>query len=124
MKNLINKLSLLTLLLLLSALVINARHNHSQTDTTKQKQHHTINDTTKTHHHNIEHNLKTPDGKEIWNKYCPIRGGEVDVETPTVEYKGKNIGFCCPGCDKKFMENPEKYMKNLSKDGKSFVGKK
>jgi YHS domain-containing protein len=60
---------------------------------------------------------------KIWNKYCPIRGGEVDPETPTVEYKGKVIGFCCPGCDEKFVKDPEKYLKNLSEDGQEFIGK-
>lgn len=59
----------------------------------------------------------------IWNKFCPVRGGEVDPETPTVEYNGKNIGFCCPGCDGKFSKDPEKYLKNLSEDGQEFVGK-
>ena len=61
---------------------------------------------------------------KIWNAVCPVKGGEVDPETPTVQYKGKNIGFCCPGCDSKFSADPEKYMKNLSEDGKKFVGKK
>jgi len=42
----------------------------------------------------------------------------------TVEYRGKLIGFCCAGCDKKFISDPENYMKNLSADGKIFIGKK
>ena len=57
---------------------------------------------------------------KIWNKYCPVKGGEVDPEAPTVEYMGKTIGFCCPGCDKKFSANPEKYIENLSEDGQTF----
>ncbi len=61
------------------------------------------------------------DTAKIWNKYCPVRGEEVDPESPTVMYKGKKIGFCCPGCDKKFKADPEKYMKNLSEDGKLFI---
>lgn len=60
----------------------------------------------------------------IWNKVCPIKGGEVDPESPTVLYDGKTIGFCCPGCDEKFKKNPEKYIKNLSEDGSTFVGSK
>lgn len=59
----------------------------------------------------------------IWNAYCPVSGDEVDRGTKTVEYKGKNIGFCCKSCIKKFNKNPEKYMKNLSEDGKKFIGK-
>lgn len=61
---------------------------------------------------------------KIWNKVCPVKGEEVDPEAPTVEYQGKTIGFCCPGCDKKFRAEPEKYMKNLSEDGTEFIGSK
>ena len=59
----------------------------------------------------------------IWNKVCPVKGEEVDVDAPTVEYNGKLIGFCCPGCDSKFQKDPEKYMKNLNEDGTKFIGK-
>ena len=59
---------------------------------------------------------------QIWNKVCPVKGEEVDSEAPTFEYKGKVIGFCCPGCDKKFQKDPEKYMKNLNEDGSEFIG--
>jgi YHS domain-containing protein len=62
--------------------------------------------------------------KSPWNKVCPVRGESVDPEAPTVEYNGKVYGFCCPGCDMKFAKNPEKYAKNLSEDGKKFIGKK
>jgi len=61
---------------------------------------------------------------KIWNKVCPVKGEEVDAESPTVKYNGKVYGFCCPGCDAKFQKNPEKYLKNLSKDGKKFIGRK
>ncbi len=59
-----------------------------------------------------------------WNKVCPVTGEDVDQETPTVEYKGKVIGFCCSGCVSKFKKEPEKYLKNLSDDGAKFIGKK
>lgn len=36
------------------------------------------------------------------NKNCPIMGKEVDAEAPTREFKGVSIGFCCPGCDRKW----------------------
>lgn len=64
--------------------------------------------------------VKTSEAK-IWNKFCPVKGGEIDTETATVEYEGKAIGFCCPGCDDKFSKNPEKYLKNLSEDGQEFI---
>jgi YHS domain-containing protein len=59
-----------------------------------------------------------------WNKVCPVSGEDVDSEAPTVEYKGKIIGFCCPSCNKKFKKDPEKYIKNLSDDGTKFIGTK
>ena len=67
--------------------------------------------------------LKTISNKP-WNAVCPVKGNEVDDITPTVEYDGKVYGFCCPGCDAKFSKNPEKYAKNLSEDGKKFIGRK
>jgi len=60
---------------------------------------------------------------QIWNKVCPVKGEEIDADAPTVEYNGKTIGFCCPGCDSKFQKDPEKYMKNLNEDGSKFIGK-
>lgn len=62
--------------------------------------------------------------KEPWNKVCPVKGNPIEADSPTVEYNGKVYAFCCPGCDTKFAKNPEKYSKNLSEDGKKFIGKK
>lgn len=36
------------------------------------------------------------------NKLCPIMENEVDAESPTRQFKGVTIGFCCPGCDRKW----------------------
>jgi YHS domain-containing protein len=58
-----------------------------------------------------------------WNEVCPVKGNKVQEETVLVEYNGKHYGFCCPGCDTKFEKNPVKYSKNLSKDGKEYIGK-
>lgn len=141
MKHLIKNLFTLFTILLIASVTINAQHhmNHSKSDTTKQM-HHMMDDSTKMHHieidtskmmhknmnHKMDKNMvkEATNKKEIWNSYCPVKGGEVDPEAPTVSYKGKTIGFCCPGCDGKFMEDPEKYMKNLSDDGKKFIGEK
>jgi len=35
----------------------------------------------------------------------------VSPASPKVEYNGKTYYFCCAGCDTKFKENPEKYLK-------------
>jgi len=57
-----------------------------------------------------------------FNAVCPVQGEEVDPNVPKVLYKGKVYGFCCKGCDDKFVKNPEKYIMNLSSDGKKFLG--
>ena len=77
-------------------------------------------------HHSVEivkDSTKTI-SKEPWNKVCPVKGNPIEADSPTVEYNGKVYAFCCPGCDTKFAKNPEKYAKNLSEDGKKFIGKK
>jgi YHS domain-containing protein len=77
-------------------------------------------------HHSVEaakDSIKTI-SKEPWNKVCPVKGNAIEEDSPTVVYNGKVYAFCCPGCDTKFEKNPEKYSKNLSEDGKKFVGKK
>jgi len=52
-----------------------------------------------------------------WNTVCPVKGEQVDPAVTTVEYNGKNYGFCCSGCDTEFMANPEKYSRRLNADG-------
>ncbi len=43
---------------------------------------------------------------------CPVTGEKFKVtpETGSASYKGKIYYFCCPSCDKPFLENPEKYV--------------
>ncbi|MHC4632707.1 MAG: YHS domain-containing protein [Planctomycetota bacterium] len=43
---------------------------------------------------------------------CPIMGGAID-KAVFVEYQGKKVYFCCPGCEDKFKEDPEKYIAKL-----------
>jgi YHS domain-containing protein len=43
---------------------------------------------------------------------CPVMGGAIDKEL-FVEYKGKKVYFCCPGCEPEFEKNPEKYLAKL-----------
>lgn len=49
-------------------------------------------------------------------KVCPILGGEID-KSAYVDYEGKRVYFCCPGCRKTFLENPDKYMKDMESKG-------
>ncbi len=52
-------------------------------------------------------------GKEV---ICPVTGEKFKItkHTPFVDYQGNRYYFCCPGCDKRFLENPEKYLNNTS----------
>jgi Cu(I)/Ag(I) efflux system membrane fusion protein len=43
---------------------------------------------------------------------CPVMGGPINKEYFIV-YKGKKVYFCCPGCEKIFLDNPEKYLNKL-----------
>lgn len=43
---------------------------------------------------------------------CPIMKTPIKKSVFTV-YQGKKVYFCCPGCEKAFTKNPEKYAKNL-----------
>lgn len=38
------------------------------------------------------------------NAMCPIGKEPIQKSAPTVQYKGHTLGFCCPGCDKAFLD--------------------
>lgn len=50
---------------------------------------------------------------EMMQTTCPVMEGNPIDKDVFVEYKGKRVYFCCRGCDKKFMENPEQYLDKL-----------
>ena len=43
---------------------------------------------------------------------CPVMDVPIDKQY-FVEYQGKTVYFCCPGCDSMFLEDPEKYLHKL-----------
>jgi YHS domain-containing protein len=43
---------------------------------------------------------------------CPVMGNPIDKDV-FVEYKGKKVYFCCPGCIETFEKYPEKYLPKL-----------
>ncbi len=47
---------------------------------------------------------------------CPVLGGPANKRVYT-DYQGKRIYFCCPPCIKQFQKDPEKYIKQLEKEG-------
>ena len=44
---------------------------------------------------------------------CPIMDGNPINKALFVEYKGKKVYFCCPGCEEKFTADPAKYVAKL-----------
>jgi YHS domain-containing protein len=49
---------------------------------------------------------------------CPVMGGAIDKKL-YVDYQGKRIYMCCPGCKDAIAKNPEKYIKKLASMGQS-----
>lgn len=52
---------------------------------------------------------------------CPVMGGPAILHTNTVEYAGATFGFCCPGCDTRFAQNPDRLIQAQARRG-SVVG--
>lgn len=55
---------------------------------------------------------------ETTNQYCPVTTTELVDENIFVDYQGQRIYFCCKGCRKDFLADPERYLVNLSKSQK------
>ncbi|MFH2001059.1 MAG: YHS domain-containing protein [Planctomycetota bacterium] len=47
---------------------------------------------------------------------CPILGDKID-KAVYLDYQGKRVYFCCPGCKEKFMEKPDRYIKIMESQG-------
>ncbi len=43
---------------------------------------------------------------------CPVMGGAINKDI-FIEYQGKKVYFCCPGCEDQFKKEPEKYLAKL-----------
>ena len=43
---------------------------------------------------------------------CPVMDAPIDPSV-YVEYEGRRVYFCCSGCDKKFLADPERYLHKL-----------
>lgn len=54
------------------------------------------------HGSHADHGQAEPDLSEPVNAMCPIGEEPVEEDGGRTTYKGKTIGFCCPGCVKKF----------------------
>lgn len=100
-----------------------SNHNH------KKDQKETVDSTKMNHKDHMNHSdsttMKHKDHADAkpWNTMCPVMQEEVDPEVKTVEYNGKNYGFCCKSCIKKFKNDPAKYAAKLSEDGTKIIKK-
>jgi hypothetical protein len=52
---------------------------------------------------------------DLGNETCPVMGNPVDHAT-YAEWSHLRVGFCCPGCDRMFFEDPEKALDRLGGD--------
>lgn len=48
---------------------------------------------------------------------CPVMGGPIDPKSYTELATGERVYYCCPGCDKKFLSEPAKYVPKLAAQG-------
>jgi YHS domain-containing protein len=52
---------------------------------------------------------------DLANATCPVMGGKAKENVVTT-YHGMKVHFCCPGCDRRFQADPQKYLQVLRKD--------
>jgi membrane fusion protein, copper/silver efflux system len=62
-------------------------------------------------HHHGDH-APEPGSPQAIQPLCPVMDGPIDPSV-YVEYEGQRVYFCCKGCDKKFLANPEQYLDKL-----------
>ena len=63
------------------------------------------------HHHGNKHD-KQQKSKVNEQTLCPVMGGAINKKY-FIDYEGKKVYFCCPGCEKTFLNDPEKYLDKL-----------
>jgi len=60
-----------------------------------------------------EYKIRSVNSDEIGiEAICPVTKNKFKIvkETKAIDYKGQTYYFCCPGCDNKFIKEPEKYI--------------
>jgi len=60
---------------------------------------------------------------DMKNAKCPIRGGKA-AKGVSVVFQGRKVHFCCPGCDKAFMKEPNKKLAMLENPKLKDLGNK
>ena len=52
---------------------------------------------------------------DLGNTRCPVMGGDV-VDEHFIEWNHLRVGFCCPGCDGRFLKDPEEALDSTEVD--------
>ena len=68
-------------------------------------------------HQGHEHDMDMTDaasgeGVQTEQTTCPVMGAKINKDI-FVEYEGKKVYFCCPGCEETFLKDTEKYIGKL-----------
>jgi YHS domain-containing protein len=50
--------------------------------------------------------------------HCPIGGGEVDHDV-YIDHQGQRVYFCCPGCEKTYVKDPEASLAKIAAKGQT-----
>ena len=50
--------------------------------------------------------------------HCPIGGGEVDHDV-FIDHQGQRVYFCCPGCEKSYVKDPEASLAKIAAKGQT-----
>jgi Cu(I)/Ag(I) efflux system membrane fusion protein len=64
------------------------------------------------HEHQQKQIKQKREDDTLEQKVCPVMGGKINKDV-FIEYKGKKVYFCCPGCESQFLKNPQKYIDKL-----------
>lgn len=65
-----------------------------------------------TGHDHAAHQAAPTTDNVIEQTLCPVMNAPINKDI-FVEYEGKKVYFCCPGCPEEFQKNPEKYLPDL-----------
>lgn len=63
-------------------------------------------------------NEEMAESMDVDNKICPVSGEKIGSmgEGFKVVHEGKTYNLCCPGCEKQFKKDPEKYIEIINQE--------
>jgi YHS domain-containing protein len=100
-------------LLLVGLVIANGCKKEEPAPAVTSAEHGHVHDESDGHVHDEHGNHVEAVAAALEQKTCPIMEGNPINKALFVEYKGKKVYFCCPGCEDKFNAEPEKYIAKL-----------